>query len=76
LTNSQPYGIIKSSKGKKENNMIVICENNQPIAVTETLENAQKIVAEIFNYNDVTWEWLCRITNCEQIYTFKEVPKK
>lgn len=56
--------------------MIVICKNLQPIAVTETLEDAQRVVAEIFDYSDITWECLCRITNCEQIYTFKEVPKK
>ena len=56
--------------------MIVICRNLQPIVVTETLENAQKVVAEIFGYNDITWECLCRITNCSQIYTFEEVPKK
>ena len=56
--------------------MIVICRNNQPIAVTETLEDAHRVVAERFDYNNVTWEHLCRITNCEQIYTFEEVPKK
>lgn len=56
--------------------MIVICRNNQPIAVTETLKDAQKVAAEIFGYNDITYECLCRITNCEQIYTFEEVPKK
>jgi hypothetical protein len=53
--------------------MIVICRNHQPIAVAETLKDAQKIVAKIFNYDDITWEHLCRLTNCEQIYTFTEV---
>ena len=55
--------------------MIIICRNHLAIGVAETLENAQKLVAKIYNYNDITWEHLCRLTNCEQVYSFKEVQK-
>ncbi len=53
--------------------MTVICKNHQPIAVAKTLKEAQNIVAEKFGYKNITWEHLCRLTNCKQIYNFKKV---
>lgn len=58
----------------------VILKNLIPVAYANNEEEAKKmIIKKIFEnkpYVVETWEHACRLSNCNQIYTFKNLENK